>query len=98
MQSNNERIVSKSAVFGANPEDKVSLRCNGRGAGHRRIDKMNLPRRRFGGHLLRERWINRTAIDPKRVLLEDNSEIRLRVKPPVRLRPDAASIVNKMST
>jgi hypothetical protein len=54
-------------IFAANPEDKFSLRGGFRRSGHRRINKMNLPRCRCGGHLLRERRIDRTAIDPERI-------------------------------
>ena len=35
------------------------------GAGYRRVDKMNLATRCFGSHLLGERRIDRTTIDPK---------------------------------
>src|SRR5207253_10672332 len=54
-------------VANARADPSSELRFGGRGsrAGHRRIDKMNLAARCFGGHLLRERRIDRTAIDPK---------------------------------
>src|SRR5207247_3960188 len=54
-------------IFAANPKDKFSLRCDFRGPRDRCIDKTNLPRRSSRSHLLGERWVNRTAINPKRV-------------------------------
>src|SRR5438270_8111348 len=49
----------------SHPKSELGFRSSRSGAGHRRVDKMNLSARCFGGHFLRERWINRTAIDPE---------------------------------
>src|SRR4029077_18819660 len=54
----------------SHPKNELRFLSSRSGAGHLRVDKMNLSARCFGGHLFRERWINRTAIDPERVWLE----------------------------
>src|SRR5437764_15447578 len=51
----------------AYPESELRFGGHGSRSGHGRVDKTTPTAPCFGCHLLRERWIDRATVDPKRV-------------------------------